>query len=234
MNTLICVPTLNEEATIGSLVSVIIDERLGDVLVVDDGSTDATVERAYRAGASTIVNPERQGLGPSLMLGWYHAVVEHYDSLVQIDAGGSHNPRQIYMLKAAIRAWSADDRPVMVIGSRFLSSSRYIGNPSRARLSRLAAWACNRLRPPGAPAIRDWTSGFRAFNRSALKQLSTYDYNAKMHGWQIEVLYHALQAGFKVVETPIEYTAGRSQFNRSVAIEAARALYSCWRSRTCS
>lgn len=206
------VTTLNEATTIGELVA---DLRRNDwrVIVMDDGSTDGTQEQAARYGADVFVT-ERVGIGPALLYGWRYALSEYAPAYVlQIDAGGSHDPADARRMVRALNA-GAD----MIIGSRFVAGAAYIGGPwQRPILSRAAAFACNALQ---GSRVHDWTSGYRLFTADALRGLLQFKYWQKMHAWQIAVLARAHAIGLTVVETPISYRAGRSSFNRKVALEA--------------
>ncbi len=211
------ITTLNEEQTIGDLVRALVDQDL-QVVVVDDCSTDQTVTEALAAKATVLHTGPRAGIGPALMKGWRQALYRGARRIVQIDAGGSHNPiaaRQMLTIQDATDAH-------IVVGSRFVCGSLYKGqaSPLRPILSRAAAVACN-LATGGNFA--DWTSGFRVFRRDAALRLLQKHYNARMHGWQIETLAQANAMGMHIVEWPITYTAGRSSFNWRVAHEASNS-----------
>lgn len=232
MSTIAVVTTLNEEASIARLIADLA-HHCKTVIVVDDASTDQTVMRARAAHAIVLEHTERVGIGPSLMQGWREALRLGSGSLplpdrraltgsqrasalrvVQIDAGGSHNPHDLYHMLNV----DAD----LVIGSRFVRHAEYTGNPKRALMSRLAAAMCN-LAQSGAH-WSDWTSGYRVFSGRAIERLLCKTYHARMHGIQIEVLAHAGALGLSIVEEPIRYHAGRSSFNARVAWEA----FSVW------
>ena len=224
----VCITTFNEEETIGALVR---DMRSygHDVFVVVDNSSDETREEAELAGANVTNTFGHFGIGQSLLLAWRIAIGNPtgYDGIIQIDAGGSHFPHDhLPMLKLFEKG--AD----MVVGSRFMRGlSSYIRSLDpltlkrsswlRPWLSRLAAKMCNYAQ--SGSHISDWTSGYRIFSRACIQYLLTQKYEAEMHGWQIEVLAYAQARGFKVVESPIYYLAGRSSFNWKVAVEAINA-----------
>lgn len=206
------VTTLNEQHSIASLVAAL-RRHVDSVIVVDDASSDNTVHNARQMGALVIEHASRTGIGPSLMEGWRSALGNGANTVIQIDAGGSHDPDAVHLLLAALS--NAD----MVIGSRFCDGAMYIGNPRRRFLSKLAAHMCNNRQ--GLPRFSDWTSGYRAFTRTAIDVLlDDGEYRATMHGWQIEVLRKAIRHKLTVVEVPITYRAGRSSFNRQIAREA--------------
>lgn len=209
-----CIAAKDEEATIVQLISGL--RQFGfAAIVVNDGSIDGTGQLAAGAGALVIENQSPTGIAAAYNSAWRAALSAGSDRILQLDAGGSHSPLD------AVDMLQADCD--MVIGSRFMSGASYIGSPTRAAMSRLAAVMCNAV-TLGAK-YSDWTSGFRLFKADALRRLVDAPYYAKMHGWQIEVLYHAHRSGMTIAETPIMYIAGRSSFNFSVAREA----FNVWR-----
>lgn len=212
------ITTLNEEPTIGQLVRSLRGHGL-QVVVVDDCSADDTAGAALRAGAVVIETVQRVGIGPALMMGWREALRRGATRLVQLDAGGSHDPAEAMQLLGVLELAAAD----VVVGSRFVPGARYDARTGRLRpvLSRVAALACNVA--TGA-RFHDWTSGCRAFTAEAARALRLHYYTAAMHGWQIEVLARANADGMRIVEAPITYTAGRSSFNWRVAHEASNSL----------
>ena len=212
MTTTAIITTRNEESTIGPLVLAL--RARYDVLVIDDASEDDTVYAARNAGATVKAHTLRTGIGPSLMEGWRWALVRGAESIVQLDAGGSHDPTEAGRLVSALQDFD------MVIGSRFLPGSIYQGNRKRAAMSKLAAHMCNNRIVK--PRFTDWTSGYRAFTKDAIGVLLPwgYEYKTTMHSWQIEVLREAIRRGLRIGEVPITYTAGRSSFNRQVARDA--------------
>ena len=212
MNKYAVITALNEEATIGSLVDSLVTDGW-QVVVINDGSTDDTAWNAMAAGAHVIHNSPSQGIGKSLLRGWKTAIDEGADYIVQLDAGGSHDPAQADSLLVDLILADAE----MVIGSRFIKGSNYIGRTWRAWASRLAAVALNFATHA---RVRDWTSGYRCFSRRAIEELLEFDYHQLMHAWQIEVLGRAIERDFYIVEVPITYTAGQSSLNLSGVTDA--------------
>ena len=91
MRTLVFIPAWNEEASIAAVIADV-REHLpeADILVVDDGSTDATAARAREAGALVASLPFNQGLGAALQTGYLYALREGYDCCAHLDADGQH------------------------------------------------------------------------------------------------------------------------------------------------
>src|SRR5947208_8032929 len=115
------VPAFNEAGAIASTVAAIHDAAPDfDVLVIDDGSSDATAELAARAGAAVLRMPFNVGIGAAMQGGYIFACEHGYELAVQVDGDGQHDPRHIADLAARLRA---DARLDMVTGSRFLDEN---------------------------------------------------------------------------------------------------------------
>ncbi len=192
------ITALNEADTIGQLVKFLKMQGL-EVCVIDDGSTDNTGVIAGAWGADVIRHDTPQGIGKSLLEGWRYALWRGWDRLIQIDAGGSHDPSQIDILLTS----GAD----ITIGSRFLPTSQYIGRGWRSIASRITAALLNFATHK---KITDWTSGYRIFSNRALQELEHVQYMTNAHTWQIEVLGEAIHKKLTISEFPITYTAGNS------------------------
>src|SRR3954468_5247630 len=138
------VPAYNEEGTVARVVTTI-QERAPqfDVVVVDDGSTDATAEQAERAGAKVVRHPFNLGIGGAVQAGFTYALEHGYDRMVQIDGDGQHDPGELVRLEAVM-----DDHPGvdMVCGSRFLSPElRYPAPISRRTGIHVFAFLLSRI-----------------------------------------------------------------------------------------
>jgi glycosyltransferase involved in cell wall biosynthesis len=193
---LIVVPALNEEDALPSVLKELADVVPHmDVLVVDDGSTDATAIVAREAGATVAELPYNLGVGGALRTGFFYAVRNGYDRAIQFDADGQHDAREIAKLLAQL-----DDGADMVIGSRFASDDHtYEVGRVRAggmRLLRLAVIALSGER------VSDTSSGFRAFSRPLLEFFAR-NYPVEYLGDTVEALLLACYAGFKVAEVPV-------------------------------
>lgn len=209
----VCIAARNEADNIRLLVQDVL--RMGyRVIVVDDASTDGTAQAAGVHERLTVMsNSERQGIAQSYLRAWREAIKHGTDYIVDMDAGKSHLPPTIPQMISLL-----ENGYDIVLGTRFLPKSRYVGNARRRMMSKVATMMCNFAIPKAH--YSDWTSGFRAFRAKEIKLLLAKPYYAKMHAWQIEVLAraHALRA--RIAETPITYVAGRSSFNWRAAEEA--------------
>jgi glycosyltransferase involved in cell wall biosynthesis len=212
MKTAAVVTTYNERETIGGLVSELFRVGVDDVVVADAGSLDRTWEVARCHGAFSFDVGRRAPFSHALPTAWRCALGRGAERIVQIDAGGSHDPAQVPELLMRLNKGCE-----VVVGSRFLPESRYVGRSWRKWASALMSVACNAS--TGA-YITDWTSGYRAFSREAARYLSNVRYHARMHPWQAEVLGAALRVGLRVGEAPIRYVAGASAFRLRMVPEA--------------
>jgi glycosyltransferase involved in cell wall biosynthesis len=159
------VPAYNEAATIGDVVERIHREAPEwDVVVVDDGSTDATDAIAQDAGARVLRLPFNLGIGGAVQAGFVFAAEEGYDVMAQIDGDGQHDPAELDALVDHMRRHPELD---VVCGSRFLSSDHDYPAPiSRRTGIHIFAFLLSRfVRQP----ISDPTSGFRIYNRRAIR-----------------------------------------------------------------
>ena len=158
------VPAYNEAATIGGVVDSIHRDAPGwDVIVIDDGSTDATAERARSAGARVVRHPYNLGIGGAVQSGFRFALEHDYDLMVQVDGDGQHDPHAIHEL---VEAQELEPGIDMVCGSRFLSADYHYPAPvSRRTGIHLFAFLLSRI---VGQRVSDPTSGFRLYNRRAI------------------------------------------------------------------
>jgi glycosyltransferase involved in cell wall biosynthesis len=193
--TLVIIPALDEEeslpATLKELREVVDDV---DVVVIDDGSTDATAEVARRAGAVSAQLPFTLGVGGAVRVGLHYAQRYGYDRAVVIDADGQHDPAGIITLLDAL-----DRGADMAIGSRFASGDDYpVGRTRRQAMRFLGAI----VRVLTGQRYSDVTSGFRAFDRPVIELLAR-EYPVEYLADTVEALLIVRYAGFRVDEVPI-------------------------------
>jgi glycosyltransferase involved in cell wall biosynthesis len=165
------VPAYNEGACVGRVVHALREHAPAwDVLVVDDGSTDDTAAIAIAAGATVVRLPFNLGIGGAVQTGFRHALDSDYDLMIQVDADGQHDPREIRRL---VEARAAEPSADMICGSRFISEDyRYPAPISRRTGIHLFAFILSRV---VGQRVSDPTSGFRLYNRRAI-ELFARDY----------------------------------------------------------
>ena len=197
-------PAYNEEESVGSCVQRAPTEVKGRpvaVLVVDDGSTDATATRARAAGAEVISLDENCGLGAAVRAGLAAAVQRGAAAVAFCDADGEYPPEELEALVAPVLAGQAD----YVAGSRFLGRIHHM-RPHR-RLGNVVLTAALSL--VARRRITDGQTGYRAFSRAAATDAEIiHDYNYA----QVLTL-DLLAKGYRYAEVPISYrfrTTGKS------------------------
>lgn len=187
-------PAWNEQAVIGSTVREVLTTCPDvDLLVIDDGSSDATAEAARLAGARVLRLPYNLGVGGALRAGYKFAWREGYDRTIQVDADGQHNPVDIPRVLAGLA--DAD----ISIGARFAGEGEYAARgPRRWAMSLLAA----ALSVVARRRLTDVTSGFRAANRAAIEQYTRH-YPAEYLGDTVDSLMTAVRSGYTVTQVPV-------------------------------
>jgi glycosyltransferase involved in cell wall biosynthesis len=199
VRTLVFIPAWNEE---DSVAAVIADVRgslpEADLLVIDDGSTDATAERARGAGALVASLPFNQGLGAALQTGYLHALREGYEFCAHLDADGQHPPAEVARLLQEVYA----DRADLVIGSRYRDPGPIESDDYKPTLSRRIGTGVFRFFLTLATRQRftDTTSGMRAANRRVMALFSER-YSPDFA--EIESLQLAVREGLRVEEVPV-------------------------------
>jgi len=187
------IPAYNEEKTIGEVVEGA-RKHVTEVLVVDDGSVDRTVEIAMKAGASIIGIPRNSGKGHALSIGLTTAALNGSEIVVCLDSDGQHDPDDIPRIVQPI----VDGRADMVIGSRFLDASSRDLIPAYRRLGQGVLTIATNM--GSAVKITDSQSGYRAFKKDILK---SFDYAQTGMGIESEMVRSAVRRGFKIEEVPI-------------------------------
>lgn len=204
--TLIILPALNEGENITKTVQRV-RENLPwvDVLVINDGSTDDTREKAEAAGAIVLNMPYNVGIGAGVQTGFKFAARHGYDFVARLDGDGQHSPDNTLHLLKIVQNGEAD----VAIGSRFLADGDY--GTSFMRLMGIAILS-NLLSFITKQKVTDPTSGFSAYNRRAIQlfaQLYPHDYPEP----EAVVICH--KSGLSMKEIPVTFLArehGVSQF----------------------
>ena len=218
-------PTYNEAENIEALVRAALPQlestgREHAILIVDDGSPDGTGRIADRLAQEhgpvrVLHRAAKQGLGRAYLAGFQVALGEGADLMLEMDSDFSHDPTDLPRLIAAADA--AD----LVLGSRYVPGGGVENwGWTRRALSRGGSWYAQVLL--GVP-VRDLTGGFKCFNRRVLEAIDLDGVHADGYGFQIELTYRAVQAGFTVTEVPIRFRErreGHSKMTAKIALEA--------------
>jgi len=218
-------PTYNEAENIGPLVRAALPTLASrgtehHILIVDDGSPDGTGEIADRLAAElepveVLHRTTKDGLGRAYLAGFAVALERGADLVMEMDSDFSHDPNDIPRLIAA--AGAAD----LVLGSRYVPGG---GIADWGLLRRLTSrGGCTYARRLLGVPVRDLTGGFKCFHRRVLEGIDLDDVRADGYGFQIELTYRAIRAGFTVAEIPIlfrEREIGSSKMTARIALEA--------------
>lgn len=214
MKEIIIIPAFNEEENIGRVLDAAREHCPGfDILVINDGSTDRTSQRAKQFSFAKVIDlPINLGIGGAVQTGFLYSQKKGYDLAVQVDGDGQHRPEEVAKMVASLQKGEAD----VVIGSRFLEKSTYRSGLFRKIGIKLFA-ITNRLLL--GEKITDSTSGFRAYNRKAIAILSQ-DYPDDYP--EPEAIYLLKRKGLKILEVPVHMET-RSHGRSSIGF--ARSIY---------
>ncbi len=247
----VIVPARDESSSIGDLILKIKESLCRyshEIIVIDDGSRDATGEIARVNGTIVISHPKNLGKGAAMKTGAANA---RGDIIVFLDSDGAHDPKDIPRLIAPTLEGKAD----LVIGSRALPESEVLVSPPTRRLSnilasftisvivsfilptatlfgrltrlRKAAEACQPAQSSRLRWIKttDCTSGFRAIRRDAWQKLDLIS-----QGFQIEteMVYEAARKGFVIAEAPISCNWNSEFSHLSILGDGLRTLQLLW------
>lgn len=216
--TLIVMPALNEEGSVADVVNEVRSKLPGvTCLVVDDGSTDRTAERAEAAGAIVASLPYNLGVGGAMRLGFVYALENGFDNVVQVDSDGQHDPGNVPELIAALE--NAD----VVLGARFAGTGSYEVRGPRKWAMLVLSSVLSRV---AHVKLSDTTSGFRASGPRAVRLFAEH-YPAEYLGDTIESLVIAARSGCTIAQVPVamrQRVAGNPSHNPvKAAVYLARA-----------
>lgn len=193
---LVVLPAWNEqEALPGVLTELHEIVPHADVLVVNDGSTDHTSSVAREAGVAVLDLPINLGVGGAMRAGYSYALRQGYQAVIQLDADGQHDPRNIRDLLDAMDREGAD----IVIGARFAGTGTYQAHGPRRWAMRSLSTVLSRLT---GTHLTDTTSGFKLCGPRAVRLFAT-NYPAEYLGDTIESLVIAHRAGLSVRQTGV-------------------------------
>ena len=221
MKTLVIMPTYNERASLETTVLAVLEQApTVDILVVDDGSPDGTGLIAdglakQNVRVHVLHRSEKAGLGAAYLAGFSWGFDKGYETLVEMDADGSHRPEDLPKLLA--HANEAD----LVIGSRWVDGGAVLNWPwYRRAISKGGTRYADFML---GSKIKDMTAGFRAFDAVFLKTLDLAGVASRGYAFQVEMAWRTQRAGGRVIEVPIvfvERVEGVSKMTTAIVLEA--------------
>ena len=189
----VVIPCLNEQDPIADVVREVLAQNVDEVIVVDNGSTDLTAERAAAAGARVVSEPQR-GYGRACAAG-LKSVRPDAQIVCFLDGDGSDVPAFLRKIVEPIVSDHAD----FVIGSR-LRGHREPGSMTPQQV--VAGWVAGALLRMAYGVRYTDMSPFRAMRIADLKSL---DMQEKTYGWNLEMQMRVAAAGLRVLEIPVDH-----------------------------
>lgn len=196
MKLVIQIPCYNEEGTLGVTLQALpksiegIDEI--QVLIIDDGSTDKTLEVARENGVKDfVILPKNVGLAKAFSAGLAEATKLGADIIVNTDADNQYNANDIEKIVRPIIEARAD----IVIGARPIQNIQHFSFVKKC-LQKLGSWV---MRLVSSTQIADATSGFRAFSREAALKINVFD----NYTYTLETIIQAKAKGLEIISVPI-------------------------------
>lgn len=223
MRVLCLAPAWNEGERITRVVKAISRNVADEIVVVDDGSSDDTAERARAAGATVLLHGTNRGVGAAIRSGIDFALKGGYDIVVILSGGGKTPPDQIPRLLGPILSGGAE----LVQGSRYVSGGEFLRMPLRRRLgTRAYTWLFSLLL---GHRITDASSGFRAIRLSLFEDRRINLWQPWLDRYELEpyLLFKAVRLRHNVVEAPV--TIEYPQQNDPLAYTKMRAVVDWWR-----
>lgn len=208
MKTLLIIPAYNEEKNIENTIKKILDLHNPDIdyIIINDGSTDNTLEILENNHFNYLNLPANLGIGGAVQTGYKYALYNNYDIAIQFDGDGQHNVEYISQLIQQVEAGND-----LVIGSRFLDNLTGFKSTKTRRVG--IKLLSNLIKLCTGKKITDPTSGFRACNKKIIELFSMnypYDYP------EPDTIVKVIKKGFNVKEIPVimnEREQGKSSIN---------------------
>jgi len=225
------IPTYNEHENLPELVNRIqkafsYNGLKGHLIIVDDNSPDGTGELAEQLAdkcknITVIHRPAKLGLGGAYCLG-FQTILDHadVDVIIQMDADLSHDPESISIFVEQLK-----NGVDVVVGSRYIPGGDIEGWPVQRRIT--SEGANFFVRKLLGLKTHDITSGFRAYRFDVLKSFDFSKTRSNDYAFQVEMLYHCKNAGFRIGEVPItfrERRKGNSKLGKGVILDFIRTI----------
>ena len=212
---IIVIATYNEADNIEKLLDQLTQYK---VIIVDDSSPDGTGRLAgHYMNVKVVTRRRRKGIASAYYLGFKKALDQRPKYIIQMDAGLTHDPKDIKFMLGLIKFFNSIN---LVAGARFIQD--YESKGYRTFISKCAAYLMGLLLKRNIP---DATSGFRCWRASALEKVLKQigpDFKSKGFAFQLETLYQAAKVTDKyhILFTPIKYKLTNSSFKLKMLLEA--------------
>ena len=220
-SSIVVIPTYNEAQSLEKLLPELLALNV-DILIVDDSSSDGTVEVAQKNNSenriSFISRPTKLGLGSAYLAGFAQSLSLGYEEIIQMDADGSHQVKDLINMREVM---ANNPRTDLIIGSRWIPGGKVENWAKRRELlsrtaNRYSKWIL-------ATKVSDMTAGFRIYRASLLKKMNLQAIASQGYGFQIEMTREAIRVGAAITEVPItfiERTMGKSKMSNKIVREA--------------
>lgn len=224
-DSIVIIPTYNEKENIENIIRAVFAlDKCFHILVIDDGSPDATAAIVHRLidteFADRLFIKERSGklgLGTAYIAGFKWALEHNYDYIFEMDADFSHDPNDLPRLYAACH----DEGYDVAIGSRYVSGVNVVNWPIGRVL--MSYFASKYVRFVTGFNVHDTTAGFKCYRRCVLESIPLDQVRFKGYAFQIEMKYTAYKMGYKIKEVPVIFVnrrEGVSKMNGGIFGEA--------------
>jgi dolichol-phosphate mannosyltransferase len=231
MNWALVVPMANEEKEFEPFIIELkktLDEiKSGKVyLIVDTVSKDKTLELCQHLSQDdsrfrTVWAPENRNVVDAYIRGYKEALNNSHDYIIEMDAGLSHDPKQLPGLLNKL-----SEGYECVFGSRLVKGGSMDDSPLKRRL--LSKWGTILSNLLLGTTLHDMTSGYQGFNKAVVKRFISYTLKSKAHFYQTELRY--LLRNIKCIEIPINYKAPSPRVSRNaIRNSVTTLLYYFWR-----
>ena len=225
---LVVIPTFNEIGSLGKILDLIQSSiKNSHVLVVDDGSTDGTLEfcqtRVKQDETFSLLSRDsKMGLGSAYRAGFALGLKRDFELIAQMDADGSH---QVSDLCKMLQIISTDSKIDLIIGSRWISGGSVENWPFTRKVLSISANVFSSLLL--SYRIKDSTSGLRIYRNKLLKRIHFEKTQSQGFGFQIEMSYLASKSSANIFECPIiflERLDGVSKMTLGIILEAFKRV----------
>jgi len=192
---LVVIPALNEEEQIATVVQQVTEQvPEAQIMVVNDGSSDRTEQKALACGAKVLSHPFNMGYGVALQTGYKYAWKYGFDYVLQMDGDGQHDAQYLRVLLSEVKEGKVD----VVIGSRFLREGGYHVPLLRRMGMLLFGFIASRV---SGQKITDPTSGYQALGRRVIEFYTRDAFPGDYPDADVLVMLH--RAGLRVQEVPV-------------------------------